>query len=315
MAKKPHPDPPAALTHSEIQDAIEASGYPIEIELLRELREARVQSALGVRYEVAPKEYKEIDVSAHFYPKPEVEEIETIFTLLVQVKRPPIDSAFVGVMGSQMKGPAQLSHRLRLTGSVTDDDLGALPEVHALLRSTEQPFYNCLQPFSSLPQCAHWAIARRKKDGTGVFASGDEHYFEDFSSLVKAREMLAIDGEKDRLRRPAPVGAFMGAVVLCLVVDAPCLYIYNPVTKLLGKMPALSIFQSFDTENGPRNAFIDCVSRDVFKEHIERCSATADALGALTVSRRDDVLGIAKLLRERAEVEYLESISRRNFSR
>lgn len=313
MSKKPA-EPPQALTSNEIQDAIEASGYPVEIELLRELREARVQSALGVRYEVAPREFKEIDVSAHFYPAVEDEEdVDVVFTLLLEVKRLPIDTAFVGVMGHQMKGPAQLGHRLRLTGSITYDDVAREPDVQDLLRREGDPFHECMRPFHGLPQCAHWAIARRKKDGQGVFASGDEHYFEDFSTLVRAREMLAAEGERDRLRRPEPTGALLSAVVVALVVDAPCLHLYNPMEKKLVQVPALSVFQSFDTAEGPRHAFIDCVARGVFKDYIKRCSNAASELAKTALANRDEVLRIASLLRRRAEVELLEASSRRHF--
>lgn len=323
MAKGTGTEHPNAepLSDAEIREAIEGAGYAVEIELLNEMKQAGFPGAIGIRYAVAPTKYQEIDLMGRLHAKARAADgagpVFSVFTLLIQVKRPSGPAAFVGIRGNELPESDRLVPRLGLVGSVMAEDAETEGVADLIFGEGPTPTDGpskglacSMGPFGALPTCVHWAIARRKKSELGnwvPWAAGEKGFFDDFEGLVQVREMQKANARERRLRDRVYLPR-VGQYVLCMVVDSPTLSLYDPVAGTLESVSELSISKGFDTVHGPVYPYIDVVARPAFRAYLERCKAAAALAHDVVKQRREEVIRITEALKQRDEVDYLNSL-------
>lgn len=315
------------LSVSEIKEAIEGAGYAVEVELLALMKAARFSAAIGVRHETEPGTFQEIDLVGTLAGKVARDEqsgaaaLFVRLTVLIQVKRPSGPCAFVGVLGEEKPGPPQdadFAARLGLAGSIMLEDMAeegvaelVLGNGLELAPGTERArtLAPCMEPFADLPRCVHWAIARRKQEGKDwiPWATGEKGYFDDLEGLVQAREMQKVK-ERHRRTHERVYLPRLNQINLCMVLDAPELYLYDPFSKEVRAAQSFSLWKGFDTVNGARYAYVDVVTTAAFGDYLDRCRRATKALAAFAKSRRVEVLEAAEAVRNRGQVEYLDSL-------
>lgn len=103
MQKAPQKTRSDALEEHEILDALGASGYPLEVRLLRAFSDGGMDPIIGFRIASGPTESREVDIIAQLtrnIPVGAERVLRVTLRLLVEAKAMEPGSAFVGFRGS-----------------------------------------------------------------------------------------------------------------------------------------------------------------------------------------------------------------------
>jgi hypothetical protein len=263
-----HPDA-SPLGDSEIQEAMELSGYPLEVEVYEELKTIGFSSALGTRFAVGDGRFQEIDITATraggVYIEPMSFQLST--RLLMHAKVLQGHAAFVGVLG---EAPGQIQHlaeRFHVAG--LPSTYHQVQDITDVIIGSEEPLARAMEPLVRLPFCVHWAITRRRQDKNWApWAKREDTFSDDFDALVRARhEGWRDSSEYFGIRDHA----YMQLQLLAFVVGAKSLHVYDPTAKTVTKASMLTVYQAVDTSDGPRFALVDVIARDAVKEYGKLC--------------------------------------------
>lgn len=323
MSGKNHPNA-SPLSDDEIRQAIERAGYIVEVDLLNEMRSSKFPAGIGLRYAVAPGQFREVDLVGRLLGKvrsPNDGDPAVFFSsnAYIQVKRPPGPAAFVGIRGGETDTFDDLTRRLALVGSIMAEDLGERGVDELLIGRDElrskvpdgiaASLAECVTPLADLPRCVHWALVKRRRDEHQewvAWAAGEQGFFDDFEGLVQVREMQKENARQRRFHEPTYLPR-LGQVMLCMVVDSEDLSLYDPITKAMVRTGAFSIYKGFDTSSGPTYALIDVIARPAFQAYLEKCKASHGLLKRFITERREEIIQTAAFLRERALAGFLDS--------
>jgi hypothetical protein len=275
-AKKEHPNA-SALTMGEIRQAIEASGYPFELQVYREFKAGGFSPGLGLRFDTGGEKFKEIDVhatraGAALVPGRDVV-VQASLRILVAAKKLQGNDVFVGVMGERPGRPQHLAELCHISGSPSNYLPRMSNEAMHLLVGQDGSLAEAIAPLLPPPFCVHWAIANRKqKDGrTWIpWAAGDENFIDDFKSLTRARHEACL--RFTRYMSLEARGYCVDLELLAMAVDAKHLFTYNPETRALHRTPLLTLHQMHDTAGGgPRASMIHVVTRAGLSSFVGIC--------------------------------------------
>jgi hypothetical protein len=295
---KPTIDESTRMSVRHIRQALEASGYPLEVRLFAELASLRVEPGLGLLVSVSDGgPLREVDLTARlhrFGTSTVVRDGETQHRslrverrLLIGVKKLQKPRRFVGIEGNQ---PNPLSRR-NLRGQI----LGGLPSrgvsevvartgVEELLLQTG--FGSLLDVGVNVPTCVHWAITRwrrREKEmepyaDSGQDATGDR-YFKDLETTCLAAFALSQAVTMESLDPDRMLHAMVVSYQPVLVIDTPELYLYDPTTKKLRRTDWLTLQRGFKVPGLERAVhwMIDVLTPKAVARYI---AATRTALNA-----------------------------------
>lgn len=269
------PDPRLPLTREEILTAIRASGYPFEVKLMRQFKDAGINAGVSVPRPTPGGEIKEVDVVAQLSRHTTVQGalIQSELNVFVAAKKLNPPRCFIGVL----RGEPALGEdcvRATLSGGVPCRISGipGLDQLSVLLMNGG--FFQAFQPLCGRPHLAHWAIGDRKEQ-KGPWADGDERFREDFATLPNVIEyecrLFAIGPLKGRPGEALkPHLRFYAAA---LAVDTDVLHLYDPETD--------KVTEAHWATYGPhfgRPGIIDVVSRHGVAELTQAYTAVADKL-------------------------------------
>jgi hypothetical protein len=287
VTKSTRINPSEPLTHADIQEAIEASEYPFELELFQALTNASLNPVLGFHTRVTEGgEIREIDLLASLNENITIapRSCDVSMRLLIAAKKLHTPQQFVGIAGeAQSAHSVGVARTYYAAGIPSQGLIHDLPD-NGIMQILHGPdgFGETMSRFVDGPVCAHWAIATRKNDGK-PWASGNEPVWQDFDTLVRAATLMAREYTAHRLQRGAKVSPFpsLHFSFPMLIIDTPHLFLYHPSTKKLEPTQWLVLHRMFDVGNGDVvTRSVDIVARSGIDAMIERFRDTAPALRA-----------------------------------
>lgn len=315
MTKKPGTLNKTPLSDAEVGEALEASGYPLEVQLFQELRHAGLHPSLGSRVRVTPEgQTKEIDLVAwqiEYVVLPEFEATVTL-EMCIAVKRLHDPDRFVGVLGICPEERARCAVRVERVGGIPSH--GYLPEVlHGGLLQVltgVRGLAPAMLPISNAPWCVHWAIAHRRPEGP--WASGQKPFWDDFDTIVRASYAKGLNSAQFGLERARLTAKPTPELLLSLpilVVDAPDLVVYDPQSKVVTRTDWLTLHQTFEVWTGEAiGCAIDVVTRTGLRAYISQVKSAASALASGVSEHLEDLTKFA--IEQRASSKRSPSSSR-----
>lgn len=276
-----------ALEEEEILGALAASGYPLEIRLLRAFSDGGMDPIIGFRIASGPTESREVDIIAHFtrnIPVGDGRVLRVTLRLLVEAKSMEPGSAFVGF---PWKRPTE--HELRVGRA----RFGGLPS-YRIVRGFDQPndvvigkdgIADAFDPLNEAPVCVQWATVRRTKSGNEQrpVATHDDSFWDDIDGVVRASRAMMVS----HTTHPWPKGTLMMLFeVPVLVVATPQLWLHEPAAtpppsgSNLTSTHRLVLDRMFQLDHGVEQRLVDVVTEAGLPAFIESCRKTVEALEA-----------------------------------
>ena len=183
------------LSDEEILRVLDASGYPLEIEIFEKFKKADMDPLLGLRFRTrdvagGKGDYltREIDIKASKQVIRSSEGGLASITLgvLVDAKKLHEPKIFVGVLGDQPSQHDMRVYRCRV---------GGLPAYHFADEADplKTPYFigdgglsSALEPFCAVPFCVQWAIVGQRKSDDYPTAYHDDGFWDGMVTLVAA---------------------------------------------------------------------------------------------------------------------------------
>jgi len=280
------PELKAPLTHQDIKYAINASGYPLEVELFHYLAKEGLDPILGFRTALVDGgPTKEIDLITHL-GKHTVEDglfASVAVRTYIGVRRLHAPSAFIGVVGAP---PTPHEYRVTRTHFST-----ALPSagylaglgdggLMQLLHGGSRP-NDWMDPLIEAPACVHWAVVERTKDGP--WAGGDKQIWEDIDLVVRASHHMGREAAEYRVSQPHARSAFPSPDIrydfVMLLLDTPSLYLYDPQTSALSECQWLALHRLFEVgSNQLASRVVDIVTKPGLAQYIAALKQVVPAI-------------------------------------
>lgn len=265
------------LSESEIKEAIEQSGYPLEVKLFQELTEKKLAPVLGIQLQLPNGKVKEIDLLTTSHRRVEFGGPAVEFSLrgVLGVKRIPPPDWFVGILPSVQPTPDEmLDARIQCIGGVPSkgrpEGCGEQSELASCLLG-EKRFASAMHLLTQKPACVHWALAKR--DGKKLKADGSQPVWEDLETTVMASHQLATRFTRAicemwrESKARAAVTPHLHFMMPALVLDVPHLYVYDPMNGALSRADWFVLQKMIHVGDGRVvQATIDITSRSGFKE-------------------------------------------------
>jgi hypothetical protein len=279
----------------QVQAAVEAAGYPVELRVFNRLKVREMSPAFGLRMRVdETEETREIDIRAHRLTKR-----TSGLLALIQVKRLP-EGAFVGFLGEQPSPGWIRFQRARCGGAPSYWISPAQDNSHGRIMTGDEGFGPAFDRFGEHPTCAQWCVVQRQKDRERpFFADHHTRIWEDLATLVRAKTRSGHDISNRYLRDELQEN-FVNLYFWfpALVVDAP-LYTYDVGTQVLAPVERLTLSVSVDTFAGVVNEYVDVVTLGGLESLVDDYIATArDLEERMTDYIEKVLLAVAKRQRE-----------------
>jgi hypothetical protein len=271
--------PPSA---NEIKEALEGSGYPLELRVFAELKELGMDPVFGqrVRIDESPRT-KELDILASkevMFSQPERQRsARASLRLFVQVKRFP-EGAIVGFVSEPPSESELRSLRSRVAGlpscGVHPADTGAAAALLA-------PIVAAFEPLNEGPFCSQWAVVRRSRSGGAKPPFACDHEdgaFEDMATLVQAGLLAAREYTTFRLTNPdANPLPDLHFYLPTLVVSGPA-FVYDVASRDLREVDRFLLLVAIDAMGVPQRGLIDVVSAGALRSLVARYDSVASAV-------------------------------------
>jgi hypothetical protein len=298
------------LTHDEIKNALEKSGYPFELKLFDAFCKAGMTPALGARFH--SRASKEDEASSH-----EIDIIARVDThqvgfgqhsrasalALIDAKKLHEPSCLVGLLGVQ---PTQHERRVMRSffyGCPSFRVMTGRQEDYGHLFIGQEGVSESLDPLSAGPLCAHWARVRREPNGN-IKAGGDGPEQDGYWQTIRTLVEVALWNERQSSEHAHSLGVDVGPLpelnVYCptLIVETPTLYLYQPLTGELTETNWFMLNVSLEVAGSIHNRVVDVVSASGVSEMIERYKETGIRFDAALSKHSAELRRIAIALRE-----------------
>jgi hypothetical protein len=301
--------PSDGLEQEEILAALAASGYPLEIRLLRAFTDGGMDPIIGFRVSDLPGESREIDLIAHFTRSVPVSGgyvIQVALRLLIEAKSLEPGAAFVGFPWTRPS-----DHDLRVGRA----RFGGAPS-YRVDRRLEQDDQTVVGPgglgeaFDSMnasPTCVQWAVARRTKPGQEqrTIATHDDIFWQGIDGIVRSSHTLMTEHSTHPWPKDVRLIVFEMPV---LVVGTTNLWVFdatNPTpASALTSASRITLTRMFQVGPVVQDRLVDVVSEGGVPEFIEACRVTIDELEKRVGRHAAALIGLAQ--RQRSKLEELE---------
>jgi len=275
-------DPNKEISDTELLEAIEASGYPLELSLYQEFQAAGMDPTLGARLRSrspgSEQSTHEIDLMVrvhHAEAHPEGGYASSLLlTGLIDAKKLHAPARFIGLVGEQPTTHEFRVSRSYFSGCPSFRVLSDRAENYSDLFIGEGGLSRGFDPLNDGKFCVHWGIAKR--DGNGVAtvrgdgskesntpsAFKEERYWQSMANLVACTVWHEREGSRFMESADLDAGP-MPRIDLCfptLIVDTPSLEIYDPSTKKLEHVDWFILRTSFEVEGEVHTRLIDIVT-------------------------------------------------------
>jgi hypothetical protein len=274
------------LDENQIREALEKSGYPLEIRLRKVFAEAGLNPKLGSlrATDAAGEELHEIDLTLE-----RVHDVKMIGTTadvgihaFVAAKKLPEGSALVGIVADdeRLLEPVQRP-------SFAGDPAWPRPNSwsgsgRGALFTGTQGLVNALHGFFHAPICAIQTRVTMNENGSKVSAAGDAVYFKALSDTVRAIHFRDLRFTAS-MRRGG--GVHIRYFHPALVVETNHLYVYSVHDRSLKSVPRFILVQEFDAKDGSAILRpIEIVRADGAQEFADRLHAAAEAFAERTTA-------------------------------
>jgi len=306
-AKSKRPSDP--MIEDEILDALAASGYPLEIRLMKAFSEGGMDPIIGFRVPGNGPESREIDIIAHFSKNLAIGD-GRVFTvtlrLLIEAKSLEPGAAFLGFPWSRPSDHELRVGRARFGGSPTYRVLDAYEEDNGSILGAG----GLAEAFDALnagPVCAQWAVVRRTKSGAEQrpVASHDDPFWRGIDGVVRASSILMTE-HSTYTRWPKDSFQILFELPV-LIVATPHLWLHDataPVASSLSRTPSLLLTRMFQVEARVEPRLVDIVSENAVPDFISACRSTIRELEKRLKRHAPTLADIAQ--RQRSELEEAE---------
>jgi len=264
------------ISDTELVDALDAAGYPLEIEVFKKLKDAELSPVLGMRVKVRDDggsggfTTSEIDLLAqkHIHMKPSalVHGVTVRQRSMIDVKKVHAPRAFAGICGVDRDPPEKRSLRCRVGGAPAWD-LFSRRKGDDTAWVGPDGFATCLDPMNQGAWCVQWAVVDRRKNKRNskewpAVATHEEGFHDAFMTLDRASleanrswtEFLANQEEENHYPE-INIALNMTTIVL----DTPCLYALDPLSRKLTPTQWLTIERYTEHRGAVRRSITDVI--------------------------------------------------------
>lgn len=277
MNKKDPKDRAEPFTESEIVNAIQYSGFPLEIRLLEAFHHAGFDPTIGMRFVPGKKgtQSAEIDLMARCGAILADSKGLIYLTALIEAKQLSQRVNFVGFKWKQPDAHELRSMRIRFSGLPTCQVLPKGPnggDLVQLMLGGSDPIAKALDPLNEPTVCPHWAYVRDAKDHIEVRKEADQR--ESFAKLVRTTTWLEQVNAKFLVNHPVnpeqPPQLLMQILSPTIVLATPHLYLYDPLAKTLDRTQSLVIQEMHEFRGAVHARYIDVITEDALPVFLER---------------------------------------------
>jgi hypothetical protein len=318
MADKPSPRS-GPLDQQEILAALAASGYPLELRLLKLFEQHRMHPVIGFRVPQLTGPTREIDLLVLASQNVQVDGgpmISVNLRLLVEAKSLEPAASFVGFEVEQPQAPALRTLRARFGGAPSNRIVAALERDGGFVLGPGG-LAEAFDPMNTAPVCVQWAVARRK--GKGIeqhcYAGHDESFWDDIDGVVRSSHATMLDATMS-MQRVLERSASAGVRQLHIMIDVPVLVLATPHLWLfdaanpadLRKSGSLLLLRQFEVGSGVEHRLVDVVTEAALPAFIASCRDTLDGLLQRAQSNANEILAVAERQTQRFKVWQLEQL-------
>jgi hypothetical protein len=296
--KHPPKGPLDPLSESEIRDGLNASGYPLEIRLLKAFSDGGMDPIIGFRVNDGEGSSREIDILANFthaFGIGDGKVVNLQLRLLVEAKSLEPGAAFVGFPWQRPSDHNLRVNRMHFGGMPSNR---AVPELDRDGDVILGPggLSDAFDAMNAAPVCVQWAVARRTKAGSEqrTVASHDASFWEGIDGVVRSSHDMMVDHSMCRWPAEAHLMLFEMPV---LVVATPTLWLYDAVAPQkapLASTPSLILARTFELPDRTEHRLVDVVTEVGVPSFIEACRKTFEDLKARVSTHAEALVQIAK---------------------
>ena len=270
--------PGGAPSDDDTRQALEKSGYPLEVKLFKRLQDRNFDPTIGHRFTVAETSI-EIDLLARKSTQSHTDDTgdtprttRAQLLAMMEVKNLPTDIRMVGVRSTE--GPSQMANRgirAKMEGFPSWHAHRDVPDGRNTLTQLLVADGGLGDAFDRLdaPLCVHWAKVYFKREGNNFlpWACGDDNWREQLVRLVQVSESILRNHTQHQLEFQLTHGNSLLWVtfhVLALVVQTPhALGLYDPDTGELSAHDWITYRRVFDVGRGELTTrVVDIVTAD-----------------------------------------------------
>lgn len=300
----------------ELCEAIQKSGYPLEVDLFHVFKEKGMPATLGMRLKVDEgadevPEIGEVDLVASLkgaVPLDDQKLTHYALSVFTAVKLLHAPAQFVGILGEQPDDSAEALARAHYAGLPSFGHGAHSPaqptEAHRLF-ATSGELCDTSGPLHGAPHCPHWAVVSRRqlkgRQDWEAFAKGDTEFYRDMKHLVGARAYWAERLSKLLLGKPKGTSPFTTFVALLLVVGTKEIFVYDPQKRSVRGVPRLVVQQTYQVGARTCQAAIDVVTPAEVPAMIERYLECFTMLGERVKPWDAAMVMLIDTLREKAK--------------
>lgn len=318
MAKKLK-DRSVPLDDEEVLDALKASGFPLEIRLLKLFEQHGMFPMIGARMPQLVGPTREIDLLVVHGKNVQVDAgpmISVSLRLLVEAKSLEPAAGFVGFEVTRPQEQALQVARARFGGAPSNRIFSALVRDGGFAVGPGG-LAEAFDPMNKGPVCVQWAVTRRKTSGGDqhCFADHEHSFWDDIDGTVRSSHALMRDATISMQR--AYSGSAKSAVrQLHIMFDLPVLILATPHLWLfdatnpsqLSRCASVLLLRQFEVENRVDYRLVDVVTEAAVPDFIEACRATLGELAARVHRHANEMLAVAERQVQELQVWQLEQL-------
>jgi hypothetical protein len=306
------------LTESEILDAVGASGYPLEIRLLKAFTDGGMDPTIGFRVSSAPGESREIDILAslieHVAPG-NGKLINITLRLVIEAKSLEPGAAFIGFPWNRPTPHEMRVHRMHFGGLPSNRVIRELRRDSDAINGAGG-LSEAFDALNVAPVCVQWSVARRTKQGGGEqrpIATHDDPFWKGLDGTVRAAHALM---HEHSTYKWSPTNYLVIFELPVLAIATPGLWLLDATNPShsppLRQTQHLILGRMFQLEEHVEYRFVDVVTeggvpaliagcKSVITELKLRVAANAEALMSIGDQQRADLdmLRLERLVAER----------------
>jgi len=305
------------LTESEIVDAVAASGYPLEIRLLKAFTDGGMDPTIGFRVSSAPGESREIDILASLieHVAPGDGRLITIqLRLVIEAKSLEPGAAFIGFPWNQPTTHEMRVHRMHFGGLPSNRVIRELRRDSDTINGAGG-LSEAFDALNDATVCVQWSVARRTKPGNEQrpIANHDDSFWQGLDGTVRAAHTLMLEHSTYKW---TPTNYLVIFELPVLAVATPNLWLLDATAPSqpppLQPVQHLILGRMFQLEEHVEYRLVDVVSeagvpalitacKSVITELKSRVAANAYALMSIGDQQRADLdaLRLQRLVAER----------------
>lgn len=304
--------PNEPIEEAEIHAALQTSGFPLEMRLMKFLHDRRMQPEIGLRVQIDDEgTTREVDLLAKAFvarrykvtssaETPTSRILSVLLQMVIEAKSLEPGAAFVGFHWRGSPPENLRTSRTRFGGTPALDEMDEKGPFKFLFEPGGVA--TALDGLNHTPVCIQWAVIRRTKPGSEQksYADHDESFWKGMDTIVRASRTIRSIHTHSKLEENHSLLAFANPT---MVIGTPHLFLYDVIGRTLARTPRLIVKRAFDVGDISDEYVVDVVTEDGMGELVDAYQETAKDVLRAAAKHRDQIHELGRQQREQRLID------------